>query len=332
MKNKQLLLLIAISVLLTACGSQPTRPISRDEPISLPTKPTPQKPSTGQTAPKRGGGYYLDDGPGDNAPENIAAIPDAQPRNEPLHRFANRPYTVLGKDYVPMTAAKPYKARGIGSWYGRKFHGQKTSSGEVYDMYGMTAAHPTLPIPSYVRVTNVANGKSVVVRVNDRGPFHSDRLIDLSYTGAYKLGYVVNGSTMVEVEVVRPGETLLATSSTSVAPGFPKRDPSTELATEVSSPPKSVTMSTEPAPPVPTVTEPRGTFLQLGSFSSQDNAESLRTRVYQQLTWLNDTIYVQAKGGAYKVQLGPYRNVEEAGRMAERIREALDFKPFVVQR
>jgi rare lipoprotein A len=152
----------------------------------------------------KSGGYYLDDGPDATPPPNLDAIPDAVPRAEPLNRFANRPYDVLGNSYVPQTERRAYSEEGVASWYGRRFHGQKTSSGEPYDMYAMTAAHPTLPIPSYVRVTSLANGKSVVVRINDRGPFHSKRIIDLSYTAAAKLGYVGNGSTRVRVESLDP--------------------------------------------------------------------------------------------------------------------------------
>jgi rare lipoprotein A len=157
------------------------------------------------SAPQRGG-YYKDDGPGDSPPANLASIPDAVPRNEPLHKYANRPYEVFGKKYVPLASVQPFSQRGMASWYGKKFHGQKTSSGETYDMYKMTAAHPTLPIPSYVRVTSVSNGKSVVVRVNDRGPFHAGRIIDLSYVAAYKLGYVGAGSAQVAIEAVVPGQ------------------------------------------------------------------------------------------------------------------------------
>jgi rare lipoprotein A len=157
------------------------------------------------SAPQRGG-YYKDDGPGANPPANLASIPDAVPRNEPLHRYANRPYEVFGKKYVPLASVQPFSQRGMASWYGKKFHGQKTSSGETYDMYKMTAAHPTLPIPSYVRVTSVSNGKSVVVRINDRGPFHAGRIIDLSYVAAYKLGYVGAGSAQVAVEALVPGQ------------------------------------------------------------------------------------------------------------------------------
>jgi rare lipoprotein A len=145
------------------------------------------------------------DGPGTDPPPKLERVPDAVPRSEALHSWANRPYTVLGQQYVPTTGVKVYRERGMASWYGRKFHGQPTSSGERYDMYAMTGAHPTLPIPSYVRVTNLRNGRVVVVRINDRGPFANKRLIDLSYTAAYKLGYVSSGTAEVEVELVVAG-------------------------------------------------------------------------------------------------------------------------------
>jgi rare lipoprotein A len=157
---------------------------------------------------KRPGGYYKDDGPGDSA--KLASIPDAVPRAEPLHRYANRPYEQMGKKYVPLTRVADFKQRGVASWYGKRFHGNPTSSGEKYDMYKMSAAHPTLPIPSYARVTNLANGKSVVVRVNDRGPFHAGRAIDLSYAAAWKLGYLSQGSAQVEIEQIMPGGTPVA--------------------------------------------------------------------------------------------------------------------------
>ena len=158
------------------------------------------------SAPTNKGGYYKDDGPHARPPAGLDAIADATPRVEPLHRFANRPYTVFGKQYRPLAAVQPFRQRGMASWYGKRFHGQKTSSGEVYDMYKMTAAHPTLPIPSYARVTNLANGRSVVVRINDRGPFHAGRVIDLSYVAAHKLGYIAAGAAQVEVEAIVTGE------------------------------------------------------------------------------------------------------------------------------
>lgn len=160
----------------------------------------------GGIASGKGGGYYKDDGPEDNPPANLDQVPDAMPQVEPLASGANKPYVIFGKRYVPDTSQRAYQARGVASWYGKKFHGARTSNGEIYDMYAMTAAHPTMPIPSYARVTRVATGKSVLVRVNDRGPFHSDRLIDLSYTAAYKLGILGKGSSEVVVELLMPAE------------------------------------------------------------------------------------------------------------------------------
>ena len=180
---------VAITLSLAGCSSSP---VADKSSVPAPTKAA------------KNGGYYLDDGPGATPPPNLDAIPDAVPRVEPLNRFANRPYDVLGSSYVPQTEYRAYSKEGMASWYGRRFHGKKTSSGEPYDMYAMTAAHPTLPIPSYARVTSLANGKSVVVRINDRGPFHSKRIIDLSYTAAAKLGYAGNGSARVRVESLDP--------------------------------------------------------------------------------------------------------------------------------
>lgn len=149
-----------------------------------------------------GGGYYLDDGPGSNIPPGIEKLPDAVPRIE-RHNTANfRPYTVMGQRFVPVSAETQLRQKGVASWYGRKFHGQKTANGETYDMYSMTAAHPTLPLPSYARVTHVQSGRSVIVRVNDRGPFLRGRVIDLSYAAAAKLGIIGRGSDIVEVEAI----------------------------------------------------------------------------------------------------------------------------------
>jgi rare lipoprotein A len=151
------------------------------------------------TAPKRGG-YYANDGPPDRAPPDLAETPDAEPRVEPFLARANRPYTALGRSYTPLTADVPFRQKGLASWYGKQFHGNRTASGEVYDMFAMTAAHPTLPIPSYVRVVNPRNGRAAIVRVNDRGPFKSDRIIDLSYGAATKLGIAGAGTGEVEIE------------------------------------------------------------------------------------------------------------------------------------
>lgn len=179
--------MLAALLALAGCSSSP----------SVSTRPAPATTA-------KSGGYYLDDGPEAQPPPNLDAVPDAVPRDEPLHRFANRTYAVLGNTYTPQAERRAYSEEGLASWYGRRFHGKKTSSGEAYDMYAMTAAHPTLPIPSYARVTALDSGKSVVVRINDRGPFHSKRVIDLSYTAAHKLGYLKNGSARVRVESLDP--------------------------------------------------------------------------------------------------------------------------------
>lgn len=153
----------------------------------------------------QGSGYYLDDGPGSHRPKNLHALPDAVPKLEPIAPANTRTYTVMGLTFTPQkTLEEPYRQEGRASWYGRKFHGAKTANGEIYDMYQMTAAHPTLPLPSYARVTNLDNGKSVIVRVNDRGPFLRGRIIDLSYAAALKLGYINQGSARVRVEKFTP--------------------------------------------------------------------------------------------------------------------------------
>lgn len=193
---------LVIAAALSACGSAPKRETQVERPARVSKAPSSAPSPAPRT--KRGGGYYLDDGPGDSPPADLESIPDAVPQPEPLHRGAMRPYVVMGQSYTPMTELTPYRARGVASWYGRRYHGKQTSSGEIYDMYSMTAAHPVLPIPSYVRVTNVATGKSVVVRVNDRGPFIDSRLIDLSYTAAHRIGVLGGGSAVVEVETIIP--------------------------------------------------------------------------------------------------------------------------------
>lgn len=153
-----------------------------------------------------GGGDYRRDGPHAKPPANLERVPDAIPRIEPLASGPNKPYVIMGKRYVPDTSGNPYRVRGKASWYGRQFHGRPTSSGEAYDMYAMTAAHPTLPIPSYARVTRVDNGRSVIVRINDRGPFIDSRVIDLSYVAAYKLDTIAHGTGDVVVERIMPQE------------------------------------------------------------------------------------------------------------------------------
>lgn len=326
--------LCALAALLAGCAGAPT--VTEVEPDPAPAVRSapaggeqPRPPVT-----KRGGGFYLDDGPGDNAPDAaaLAAISDAVPRDEPLHRFANRPYSALGMQFVPMTEAKPFRQRGRGSWYGRKFHGQKTSSGEVYDMYGMTAAHATLPIPSYARVTHLASGRSVVVRVNDRGPFKPGRVIDLSWTAAAKLGYVNDGSAEVEVEAVFP-EGSPADLLARRAAGRP------ELQRPVPKPASDdpiAALATDPAPaaaPVaPAVAAEPGHWLQLGAFSALDNAQALSRRVADTLADLADRVRVNSDGSRHRVQAGPFASRDAAEGVARQLRERLGLDALLIAR
>lgn len=203
-----------VLLVLAGCASTPpqtertsrpprtTGPVIKSPPATKPSTTLPVLPPANSGR----GGYYQDDGPGDNPPDNLADVPDAEVRNDPLLPRANRPYVVFGKTYTPITDDEPFTQVGLGTWYGKKFHGQRTSSGELYDMYKMTAAHPTLPIPSYARVTNMLSGATVIVRINDRGPFHSTRVIDVSYTAALKLGLLNKGSHELKVERILPDE------------------------------------------------------------------------------------------------------------------------------
>ena len=316
---------ISLASLIAGCGTAPpsndTTTVDRAKgPI---TKTPAKRPNV---TLKRGGGFYKDDGPADDIPDGLDEIPDAEPRWEPLHKPALKPYVVLGKEYVPHTSLKPYKVRGIASWYGKKFHGQKTSIGEPYDMFAMTAAHPTLALPSYVRVTHVQSGKSVVVRVTDRGPFHADRVIDLSYTAAYKLGLVNGGSGLVEVEALLPGEAT-ATTYAQVAPQ-PRSDELDLLAQRLA----GETPAPQAANPIPESGLARGIYLQLGAFASPDNAESLRNHLSRELDWLGEPMRINPAGGIHRLHLGPYASRGDADRVAEKIRAALGYKPTVVIR
>ena len=255
---------------------------------------------------RKGGGYYLDDGPGDNPPPDLHLTPDAVPRNEPLRAANMQPYVAMGKLFKPMTELDVYKERGVASWYGRRYHGNNTATGEVYDMYAMTAAHPTLPLPSYARVTNLTNGKSIVVRLNDRGPFLSDRLIDLSYTAALKLGILDGGSGYVEVESILPDDERARLANKSP-------DPSKPIAHNSNNPSTTNTV-----------------YLQLGAFGSQDNAHSFLSQARKKLPWLDTAINVTKNNGLYKVHAGPYSDTILAKQAANTFSQYLAITPVVV--
>jgi rare lipoprotein A len=297
------LLLLASLLLLSACSSSGSRSGS--------------------------GGYYSTDGPPSNVPKNLDAIPDAVPRNEALARGPNKPYTVMGQNFVPDTSGQPYKKQGRASWYGKKFHGNKTSNGESYDMFAMTAAHPTLPIPSYVRVTRVSNGKSVVLRVNDRGPFLHGRVIDLSYVAAYKLGMLGPGSTEVIVERVTPDDMKQAPIRPMVAD-----IPAPVTAPQVLLPPVAATSvatssARSPAPQSPTT--PGAVYLQIGAFTQPSNAQQLLEQASQRIpSPLNQSLHIDEQAGPiYRVRIGPFANRQIALDSVEPIQQSTGLAPSI---
>jgi rare lipoprotein A len=301
-------LTLAAAVLLVAgCAS-----------VSPPRTPAPSSPAA---PPPSTGKYYLDDGPGLSPPSDLDAIAEPIPKVEPLHRAANRPYAVFGREYVPATSLTPYHERGIASWYGRKFHGQKTSIGEPYDMYALTAAHPTLPLPSYARVTNVASGKSVVVRVNDRGPFLRGRIIDLSYAAAHRIGIAQNGSGEVVVDAILPDT--LAQS----AEARPALEPVTQAVavTAPLAPAGEIRLPQASADAAPLAPMQGGFSVQLGAFANYPNAQAFLDRVQNQLANIRVEAKIRQAGGLYRVYIGPYSGRSEAQRIGERITAAFGF-------
>lgn len=387
-------MVISILLLLSSCATvEPTSPPSSTPPTSqvttpvgpvgppppekadqappladAPAKRPPAPAASSRTRPPRtGGAYFQDDGPGENPPSDIDTIPDAVPRAEALKSWANRPYTVFGKRYLPEQAIKTFRQRGMASWYGRKFHGNKTAIGERYNMYAMTAAHPTLPIPSYARVTNVRTGQSVVVRVNDRGPFLKNRVIDLSYTAAHRLGYLNTGSAEVEVEQLavelndapRSTEQLADQTppvaqplATRAQPQLTAQGPEAKRAPQVTAMTPAVkgvqqssltelssNTETQAAPAerpdaaqTGVVQNRRAIYVQLGAFQSRDNARWLRAHLDEHFEVLGGRLEIHEQDGWFKVQAGPFEKREEALTVQAHIKEATDFSPFLTVR
>jgi rare lipoprotein A len=273
-----------------------------------------------------------DRGPQGSHPE-LAALPDPVPRAEPNSRYGNHsPYVVFGKTYHVMDDARDYAATGTASWYGVKFQGRPTSSGEPYDMYELTAAHRSLPLPSYLRVTNLANGRSTVVRVNDRGPFHGGRIIDLSYAAAVKLDFANAGTARVHVELLQPEllshkplvhERAPETSAQPIAPSVVAK------ATPVPPP-----VPTEPSPRQPGVEQPlaadEAIFLQAGAFAQREGAE----RLHEDLTSLiGPTVHIDsvADDVLFRVRIGPVEHMREATRLQALIVTAQLGMPLIIR-
>ncbi|WP_459616741.1 septal ring lytic transglycosylase RlpA family protein [Bordetella sp. 2513F-2] len=294
-----------------------------------------------KTASVKPGGYYQDDGPGIDPPPDLDATPDAIPRIEPLATGANQPYVIFGKRYVPQTAEKPFRQEGLASWYGKKFHGNSTSNGETYDMYAMTAAHPTLPIPSYARVTSKVNGRSVIVRVNDRGPFHGKRIIDLSYTAAHRLGLVARGSGPVVVERITPEEIRAMASQTQAAAA---NDPGPASLQAMAMPavqeggaeaPAAVT-ATAPAASAGSMAADAGTkvYLQMGAFSQQANAQELASQVNARLNGADGLppAVIERGDRLYRVKIGPYASRESAMGAVQAVSDRTGILPSLTTR
>lgn len=285
------------------------------------------------STPKKSGGFYQDDGPPRDVPRDLARTPDAVPRIEPFHPYANRPYTALGRNYTPITDDRPFRQRGMASWYGRQFHGNRTASGERYDMLAMTAAHPILPIPSYVRVTNVKNGASVIVRVNDRGPFKPDRVIDLSYAAATRLGIAASGTG--EVEVVRLTNADIRAGRLGSAAAEAERDPpQPPVSPRAPLPAPAMTVASGavqlPASAGRASTAAAPWSVQLGAFEAAANAQALRDRIGL-LLGQSDGFSVEERsprveydGGLHRVLIGQLATRGEAQALAARLERALD--------
>jgi len=243
----------------------------------------------------------------DHAPKqdiNVSKIPNAVPRVEPKSKYGNpESYVVRGKRYRVMKTATGFKQKGIASWYGKKFHGHRTSSGESYNMYAMTAAHKNLPLPSYVHVTNLDNGRSVIVRVNDRGPFHASRIIDLSYAAAKKLGITPTGTSPVEIRVIDPRQRNRRTRVSAID-HFKKKTPSSTT--------------------TPAVTQKAAAqvYLQVGAFSKRNNADELCEQLASLLTSGNINTGYNVENKLYRVRIGPLNTTEEASQIAARISQA----------
>jgi rare lipoprotein A len=289
----RLLTALFVAALMVACASRPPAPAERD-------------------------------GPEPNPPSGLERLPDAEPRVEPLRAGGpNKPYEVLGVSYTPMTNDGALRETGLASWYGRKFQGRRTASGEPYDMYAMTAAHKTMPIPSYARVSNPANGREVFVRINDRGPFAAGRVIDLSYTAALKLG-LLGGVAPVVVERL---------TNDDIRAGLWRRDrvlpvPEPEPLPSADDPLMALAEGAGAADSVPAP----GFWLQLGAFRQRDGANQLHRRVQREADWLTPLLGVFADRSLFRVQAGPYPSRDEALGTADRLRATLSLTPLLVER
>ncbi|WP_101675999.1 septal ring lytic transglycosylase RlpA family protein [Alloalcanivorax mobilis] len=301
------LILVALALVLGACATAPA-PSSSGGATAPPGASTPAR--TG-TAPGSDRYHHRTDAPPTERRE-VDDLPEPVPKMEPLSAYGNpETYSVWGTTYKVLRSAEGYQAEGLASWYGNKFHGYRTSSGEPFDMYRFTAAHRTLPLPSYVRVTNLDNGKSLVVRVNDRGPFHSDRIIDLSWAAAVRLGIEQHGTGRVRVEALSVQDT---------GPGQRPDSVPTAVRAAVDSPPPDAARNNGPT---------RDLYLQAGAFRALDSARSLEQRVRQELK-LPVTVRQPEAGALYRVWLGPFSNSADREEAIQALTQAGFARPIPV--
>ena len=263
------------------------------------------------------GGYYQSDGPPARS-DNKILVEDAQPRWEPHSRTGNKPYKALGNQYYPLSSASGFTQRGRASWYGKQFHGRRTSSGETYDMFKMTAAHPTLPLPTYVRVQNLDNGRVAVVRVNDRGPFKSSRIIDLSYAAASKLGLVQSGTANVAIVAITPAKTANNTATNNNASNIVVNSDTTSR----------VENTLQGVSGVSTIS---GHYVQAGAFSTVENARQFELQLIQNGF---SPVQIQSPGQSlsqfYKVRIGPIESAQQADIFRIKLAQELNVKGLVV--
>lgn len=340
--------LVLIGVL-AGCAAPPQR-------ARAPTMPAAPVPSAAESEDEARG-----------AAPGAAKVADAEPRIEAVQPGgANKPYQVLGREYVPSTRDVPFQQRGFASWYGGKFHGRRTASGEIYDMYAMTAAHPVLPIPSYARIRNPANGREVLVRINDRGPFHAGRIVDLSYAAAARLG-VLRNVAPVEIDRITFDEIRAGTWRGKASRAAPAPPPETELVSEAalpaaaarhgdaalllvatalpdtdsdSTPTPTVTVTATPTPTAPAdapasralTAAARGFWVQLGAFRDRTGAEAFQRRVGVELEAVAPMFVTFAEVALFRVQAGPYPSRDQARAASHRMRESLGVVPTIVER
>lgn len=278
--------LILVCLLFTGCSSQPSR-------------------------------YALKNDSGPDHDVDHKSVANAVPRTEEKSRGGNNNYQVNGKNYRVLNSSVGYKQRGIASWYGKKFHGHRTSNGEIYDMYKMSAAHRSLPLPTFVRVTHLKNGKSVILRVNDRGPFHSNRLIDLSYIAAKKLGITETGTGVVEIEAIDPVQYLAMKNSQHTATGHRKNK--TYLKNRALSKNSSSGSKLD-----------YQVYIQVGAFSQQQNADSLQDRISGLSLPYSSKVEFDSRQKLYKVKLGPFANVDAADTVSETLSRHQIHRAYIV--